>query len=292
MISCQNCQELLPEFSLGELDASDLRKVRFHVNKCRKCAVELAAYRQVWNTLPFALDPIEPPQELKVQLMDRVKSSPKADHRARPKHRDHRVGSPDSFRLSRKFKWYAIAATLLLCLFALNNSKWGGAADRNEGLFADREARHRVERLAASYDEAVPLRGQDGMPNFVYVSMRKAMAYDALDTRPAAYAIWNRNSDQWHLFLEESVIGWKSRNYNLRLEDARGGLVASASIASDSVNQGGVVFDSSTDRPITHAIVTFEDREPSKNGLSSRQAFRNVIFEADLIVPVLPLEVQ
>jgi hypothetical protein len=289
MINCQNCQELLPEFSLGELDGNDLRKVKFHLNKCRKCASEAAEYRRIWNLIPYTLDPVEPSADIKVQLMDRVKSSPRADKRKRQKNRRReQERSPFTFNLNRKQKWYAIAATLLACLVGLNSLRWS-EEDPTDRLFADQQIKQRVVRLADSFNGNVPLIGEDGMPNFVYVSMRPGDGYQTLSFHPSAYAIWNRKNDKWHLFVEEQDLQHGGRDYDLLLHDAKGSLVASTSFSTKSLGPSGVSFSATTDRPIVSAMVALQ-MGPAP---SSRQAsIRTVVFEANLITPMVPVAVE
>jgi hypothetical protein len=289
MINCQDCQELLPEFSLGELDGSDLRKVKFHLNKCRKCATEAAEYRRIWNLIPYTLEPVEPSADVKIQLMDRVKASPRANQRDRQKNRRReREGSPLTFKLNPKQKWYAIAATLLACLIGLNSLRWS-EEDPTDRLFADQQIKQRVVRLADSFNGNMPLLGDDGMPNFVYVSMRPGDGYQTLSSRPSAYAIWNRSNDKWHVFVEEQDTQRTGGSYDLLLQDAKGLLVASTSFSTQSIGPSGVTFNATTDRPIVSAKIALQ-MGPAP---SSRQAsFRTVVFEANLITPMVPVAVE
>ena len=73
--------ELIPEFALGILDANEEEMVRRHLESCAACRDELASYESVVDALSLATPMVDPPPNLRSQLLERVEglSAPETD---------------------------------------------------------------------------------------------------------------------------------------------------------------------------------------------------------------------
>ena len=285
MISCQSCRELLPEFSMGELEARDQRKVKFHLQKCPKCALEMAEYRRVWMALPFALDPIDPPETAKVQLMDRVKASRRVRKSDRRDRYADRPGRRSWSNQDAKIKRYIVAAVLLIGLFGFSNLYFLSPSE-SAGPFASQpEIGQRVRSLAGSMGRGNQLVEPDGTPNFVYVQLRNGAAYESLDSRPEAYAIWNRITDKWHVFADSMPFGdQNSSRYKLWLQNKDGDLLASKEFVLREFGNTSLALQSSVKRQFARALITLESDGAAKRPSSA------IVFEADLLKPTIQVE--
>ena len=286
MISCESCQELLPEFSLGELDERDQRKVKFHVQKCRSCALELGELNRVWISLPLALEPIEPPAMVKVQLMERVEKSAKVRKVQRP----NRVAQPGQrrnwSRPNSKIIRYMIAAMLLLGLFVVNRVTNPAEETHANVTEASQRIRHLAKSLGRNDQLADPNRSSD----FVYVNFSNGQAYDLLPDRLSAYAIWDRVTDRWHVFannlnLKSSFDGSKTLKVWLSSND--GELLASSKLVIREFGNTSVAMYAPNLRSVSKAMITLES-DPNTSTPSS-----TVIFQARfLATDVLPVELE
>jgi anti-sigma-K factor RskA len=66
--------ELIPEYVLNSLDREQRLLVDRHVSTCESCKAELRAYSEVIGELPYAVSLVEPPPELKRQIMQKIRS--------------------------------------------------------------------------------------------------------------------------------------------------------------------------------------------------------------------------
>ncbi len=274
MINCQSCQELLPELSMGELEARDRKKVKYHLTKCRACALQLAKYQRVWNSLPLALEPIAPPDTIRVQLMDRVQSTPRVNRSDRRDRVSTSRGRNDSSRLIR----YFIAASLLFCLFALSNMNWTGNQSGNH--YANQpEVRQQIRSLANSLGRGNQLVDPgSGIPNFVHVKMNNGSAYGSLSTRPSANVVWDRIADKWHLQasnLDDSTV---DGDYTFWLGDRDGKWVASTSLVLQKYGNTDAAFSAPVNG-FREALITLET-----DGAATRPS-ASVVFKASLRTP-------
>jgi hypothetical protein len=64
--------ELLHEFLLEELTAEEKAAFEAHLDACPTCRQDLREFRDVWNELPFTMEIVEPPEELKDQVFLRI----------------------------------------------------------------------------------------------------------------------------------------------------------------------------------------------------------------------------
>jgi anti-sigma factor RsiW len=68
-LSCDQCEELLPDYLLRALDPEALSAVTEHLSTCERCRAQLVAYEAVLDQLGHALPQLEPPAELRSRLL-------------------------------------------------------------------------------------------------------------------------------------------------------------------------------------------------------------------------------
>lgn len=277
MISCESCRELLPEFSLGELEARDLKKVKYHVQRCRECALEVSQYRRAWMSIPLALDPIDPPEAIKTQLIERASKSPRVDRSRRrdPNFRESRsAGSRDLQRWHR----YLAAAILLAGVFLLN--QMFQETESTPQFSSNPEINVRVKKLADSIGYGHEIRSGNGNRSFVYVPLNDGVAYESLGTRPDAYAIWHRLTDKWYVFAN-SLSNDGTGNFKLWLKGHDGSLLASTDLVLREYGGSSAALQTASNTSFAKAMITLESSS------SSKQPSKEVIFEADLMKPAI-----
>ena len=68
-LSCDQCEELLPDYLLRALEPETLSAVTEHLSTCERCRVQLAAYEAVLDQLGQVVPQHEPPAELRSRLL-------------------------------------------------------------------------------------------------------------------------------------------------------------------------------------------------------------------------------
>jgi len=102
--------ELLLQAVTGECTPAELQAFERHLPGCPSCRKEYEELRPVWEVLPADMDWIEPPPDLKKQVLNAAFSNDAADPEA-----GSRSGSPSgSRRLWRRWAPVAVAALLLI----------------------------------------------------------------------------------------------------------------------------------------------------------------------------------
>jgi len=76
LLTCEEAEELLPLFALGVLDAEEAAAVSAHLPVCPACSAQLTHFEAVTGLLGTAIEPIEPPAQLRVSLLDRAAALP------------------------------------------------------------------------------------------------------------------------------------------------------------------------------------------------------------------------
>jgi anti-sigma-K factor RskA len=110
--------DLLPALALGSLDADEAQRVDAHLSSCLICRRESTALENVAAQLAFAIPPVEPPPDLRNQLMDRV-------HTLRPPLQQPVQRVPSRPWWERLLPAWGVASLLLiLALAALNLLLW------------------------------------------------------------------------------------------------------------------------------------------------------------------------
>ena len=88
-LTCQETEELLPEYALGVLDASEAADVARHVHACSQHTESLNRYEAVGDGLCLSVPMMDPPAKLKARLMAKVTPPARA---SRPVDRVARFG--------------------------------------------------------------------------------------------------------------------------------------------------------------------------------------------------------
>lgn len=107
MDSHDTIQPLLTDYVLGELTASEERRVRAHLEECRACAAEARDFGRVFQSIGLQEEPVAPPPHLRARVLDSLARQNGAAQIARV---------PTRRRLA---PWLAVAAGIVLTLGAL-----------------------------------------------------------------------------------------------------------------------------------------------------------------------------
>jgi anti-sigma-K factor RskA len=75
-LSCDQCEELLPDYLLRALEPEALRMMTEHLGTCERCSAQLAAYEAVLDQLGQAVLQHEPPVELRSRLLAAAREGP------------------------------------------------------------------------------------------------------------------------------------------------------------------------------------------------------------------------
>src|SRR5215475_9961682 len=109
-LSCDQCEELLPDYLLRTLEPETLRMMTEHLGTCERCSAQLAAYEAVLDQLGQAVLQHEPPAELRSRLLAAAREGPVLTPTA-PElvRRRQQSGRPH-------WAWLLTAANVVLCL--------------------------------------------------------------------------------------------------------------------------------------------------------------------------------
>ncbi len=151
-MTCDEVRDLLPELTLGTLDAATEAAARQHVRGCGGCRADVAALDRGLVAVTLLAPSVEPPPELQGQVLSALeeewRSSGVAPDRpeAVPPRADRRVARDGGSR--SRVPWLAAAAAFLAFLGAI---AWGVTAVRDaevRGQVAD-EIRLKADRYQA-----------------------------------------------------------------------------------------------------------------------------------------------
>lgn len=145
----QHVFDLIPEYTLGILDETEVKEVEHHLDSCQLCRVELQSYQNVVSEIPLAVKTIQPPSHLKEGVMELVR----ADRQVADK--TNRFSPWDRFRrtlVGSAPVWGAMSLVLVLILAVSNLVLW-----------------QRVNYLSSSQQEmnAVAFKGTEATPQAV-----------------------------------------------------------------------------------------------------------------------------
>ncbi|MEF3306824.1 anti-sigma factor [Paenibacillus sp. GYB003] len=159
--------ERLLSFFIGELTGEEKRAFEAHLAECPECREELKRLRQVWDTIPYSMTEIDPPEQLKSEVLGTIlREHPAADalsameeeNASAPAQAKAPAPAPAAERSGKRKPWrYAAAAVAAV---AIGLAGWNGLSDR-----LHREPGHAelhvpsemVERYSLkSFDPAVP----------------------------------------------------------------------------------------------------------------------------------------
>ena len=75
MTKTHHIEDLIPAYALGSLDAADAELASQHLTGCSTCLADLQAYQALLSQLPLAAPQVDPPIQLKSQLLARIGSA-------------------------------------------------------------------------------------------------------------------------------------------------------------------------------------------------------------------------
>jgi anti-sigma-K factor RskA len=74
-MKCVDCQDLLAEYALDSLGPREKEQVAEHLaDGCTDCQQHLDAMRESWSAVALALEPVPPPNELKTDILSRLRT--------------------------------------------------------------------------------------------------------------------------------------------------------------------------------------------------------------------------
>ena len=109
-LSCDQCEELLPDYLLRALEPEALSAVTEHLSTCERCRAQLAAYEAVVDQLGQMVPQHDPPAELRSRLLAAAREGPGLTATAPEPGRRRRP--------TRRPRWALLltAANVVLCL--------------------------------------------------------------------------------------------------------------------------------------------------------------------------------
>jgi len=69
--NCHGTDQLM-EYMLDEINEEDRIRIEHHIESCQTCRRELEEMRDAWNAIPYAMEEIEAPADLKAEVMDSI----------------------------------------------------------------------------------------------------------------------------------------------------------------------------------------------------------------------------
>ncbi len=181
-MNCDESQELLLEFSLGQLDPGRMNEVREHLHEgCAVCGKELTEIVEAWSRLATNLEPVKPSPEVESKLLAMIRGeiAPPGELS-----RQHVRNTSDS-RENSRLKAFILAASLLgvaAGLIAWNFTNLGRTLAQ-------------VERSAAPQENWGVPRPNGAETGFQTVSFEPLAETKGLRLT----AIVNRQTEEWHI---------------------------------------------------------------------------------------------
>ncbi len=74
-MDCQEVEELLGAYALDALSEEERKEVDIHLAECPKCARTVKQLQEIVDLFPLSVPPVNPPERLKTQVLDRIKRS-------------------------------------------------------------------------------------------------------------------------------------------------------------------------------------------------------------------------
>lgn len=138
-------QPLLTDYVLGELGASDRRRVDVHLAECPSCAAEAADLGRAFQSIGLQEDPVAPPPHLRARVLESLARHDVSDQNP--------VTNPSPQR--RLAPWLAVAAGVILALGALLALSLQRTSRMAEALdTANAEGRRLAEQIATTAGQA------------------------------------------------------------------------------------------------------------------------------------------
>ncbi|WP_028549475.1 anti-sigma factor [Paenibacillus sp. UNC451MF] len=156
-----NCDRLF-SFFLGELPIEEKRAFVSHLPGCPACRKELKQLNQVWDTLPYSMAEMEPPSQLKSEVLGTIfQENPVRDASSAPEPMPALVPriipGNTSRRSNRRFWPYAAAAVMIVLLGFVGWTEVTERLDRASGQSDLHIPAQLVEQYSLkSFDPTIP----------------------------------------------------------------------------------------------------------------------------------------
>lgn len=179
-----NMCDLLPDYFNGNLDDEEQRRFEQHLQECSNCKEELEEWHALTEDLPYASEPVNPPEGMKERVLGNVlqeaSSEPRADSQ-RPADKQkppEPAQKPRQEVPKRKRSWWTpmLAAALLLSLIGnayglFQGNQRGGneGTDTSKVASALQSVQLQPKALKNSSGNATMIKGQKGVNVIVQV---------------------------------------------------------------------------------------------------------------------------
>jgi anti-sigma-K factor RskA len=245
-MKCDECQELLVEYSLGELAPARATLVEAHLaGGCADCQQELRDVHESWGSMGRSLEEVVPPTAIKERLLARIEAERRGS--AADVGGD-RVVKATATPVARELRWrqiFAYAATLLLGFLigalAVRQMEPSGPAG------VDRDA-----QLAEILESA---REQFGAPEIRFALLLAA----ADENEVVGHMMWDARGRSLHFFAFAVTPPTAGRQLAVWFVPADGKPIYAGNLDVSAAGAAAGVFESlELDGPVARVIVTDE----------------------------------
>lgn len=202
----EHIEELSSLAAAGAATEEETRELERHLSDCKACRDTHREYLQTAAMLPYSLDPVQPPPEVKQAILETISA-------------ENVQSFPTEARRMSPVWWLATAATFFLALFLWSELRVRAVRERLNELETARmhldsekaRARGQAEKLQAQLDamaaastRAIELSGQEAKPDasarvFLDAPNRRAFVFfNGLpqNTEDQSYQLWIIRSDK------------------------------------------------------------------------------------------------
>ena len=191
-ITCDQCQERLEEFALGELIGIDAEQVTEHLSTgCQPCNRQLAQQIQDWALLPLSLPRQLPPLRIERQLMQRIAGNEPVQVAAASSTAPVQIATNSKTAWRTRTMWAALAAAAGLAGVAAWFS-WTGYGGGN-GLLTEAEYRAELERRFAQADKSQHF---STIPQLTFAYVNRPKSAEPIH----GYVVADDIARQWHVY--------------------------------------------------------------------------------------------
>ena len=223
-MNCDESQELLLEFSLGQLDPGRMNEVREHLHEgCAVCGKELTEIVEAWARLATNLEPVKPSPEVETKLLAMIRGEIAPPVELGRQHAENATDVRESSRL----KAYVLAASLL-----------GVAAGLVVWNFTS------VGRALAQIKEPVAPQENWGVPR----PNGAGLGFQTVSFEPLAetkglrlMAVVNQQTEEWHI-VGTGLPAAKAGDVFRIWFETKSGKFRGATFPVDQTGKGGLVI--------------------------------------------------
>ncbi len=252
-----NCDALKGDILLlaaGALDGNEARRVTRHLSSgCPACAGAMAEAQAVVSHLAYAVEPVEPPPELRDRLMQKIAREPKF----RPS-------------ISRSANWRAPLAAAALAAAVTGVAVLVPMSQRQRALQSQlAEQAKQINTLEASTDRVMTTE------RLLTSNRLQMVPLSGTPTQPTANArvMWDVDAQRWHLYVASLASLPAGRTYELWFITADQRKVPAGTFNVDAQGRASMQVDIPSDLgTIALAAITDEPAGGSLQPTGSIQA--------------------